>query len=193
MSSIIIPLIYQKFNLIQVTIFSNSDPATVIIQNENQNVLLNLGSKDNIRFQILPFLRSQGINKIELMTTKKDNYQQKSLDYFQKLNIITVESKNSYIQENNNNFWFKIGETKWLIINRNIMLDYQSNLDVLLWNQKAIDVDIIKQLKPQTVIFYSAINEAVLKDLSSHQIQLLSTKNNIIQWNPETGFQEYNN
>ena len=193
LSSIIIPLIYQKFNLIQVTIFSNSDPATVIIQNENQNALLNLGSKDNIRFQILPFLRSQGINKIELMTTKKDNYQQKSLDYFQKLNIITVESKNSYIQENNNNFWFKIGETKWLIINRDMMLDYQSNLDVLLWNQKAIDVDIIKQLKPQTVIFNSAINEQVLKDLSSHQIQLLSTKNNIIQWNPETGFQEYNN
>ena len=133
--SIIVPLIYQKLNLIQVTILSSSSPATVIIQNENQNSLLNLGNKENIRFQIIPFLRSQGINKIDLISSQKDSKKQKVFNYFQNLNIITSKTKNTYIQEKNHNFWFNIGQTKWLIINSNsnIMLDNEYTVDVLFF------------------------------------------------------------
>jgi competence protein ComEC len=192
--SIIVPLIYQKLNLVQITVFNNNYPSTVIIQNANQNALLNLGDKDSIRFQIIPFLRSQGINKIELISAQPDNEQQKSFNYFQGLNI-SNQGKTSYVQEKHNNFWFEVGNKRWLLMsnNSNITSNNETIADVLIGNHQEIDLNIIKQLRPETVITNSTINEQILTDFSSNQIQLLSTKNNIIQWNPQTGFKQYHN
>ena len=68
----------------------------------------------------------------------------------------------------------------------------------ILWmfsflNKEAIDLNIIKQIKPQTVITNSAINKQISEYCSTHKIQLLSSRNNTIQWNPQIGFQQYNN
>jgi competence protein ComEC len=62
--AILIPAIYRQSWLIQVTVFADSKPPTMLVQDQGQVGLVNSGGESTARYVILPFLRSQGINQI---------------------------------------------------------------------------------------------------------------------------------
>jgi competence protein ComEC len=189
--AVVIPLIEQKINLRQVTILNNSFPSTVIIQNKNKNGLINLVDKENVKFQIIPFLRNQGVNKIDLILTSQEKNQPKLLNYIE--NIPFLADNINEIKKVDNNFIFEINYKKWLIINnKNELLNNKNLADILIWNEKAIAIDIIEQIKPQIIITNSKIDEQIIDKLNNLNIQLLSTENNTIQWNNKLGFKQYN-
>ncbi len=193
--SVIIPLVSQKLNLVQVTLLSNSYTPTIIVQNHNQNTLINLGNKENIKFNVLPFLRSQGINQINLLLA--DEEQNKNIDgsILNRLNINQTNQQVNDIKTFNKNIWFNLDRQKWLIVNQNDhnLMEKNSDINVLIWNDKAINYELIKKFAPEIMITNLVIrNNKFLEYLLSHNIELLSTRNNTIQWQEKLGFRKYN-
>ncbi|VEP14550.1 ComEC/Rec2-related protein [Hyella patelloides LEGE 07179] len=75
----IIPLRYQQANLSQITILDTSNKPSIIIQNSGKVILINNTESKSIKYTILPFLASQGINKLDYLVMSlepRQNYQQ---------------------------------------------------------------------------------------------------------------------
>ena len=68
---ITIPIIYSHLNLVQVTVLATKSNPIIIIQDHGKTILIN-NSKirtTNIKYNLLPFLSNQGINKINYNIT----------------------------------------------------------------------------------------------------------------------------
>ena len=65
MTLIILPIVYNHFNLVQVTIFAAKQEQVIVIQDKGKVVLVNSGKVDTAKYTILPFLKEQGINQID--------------------------------------------------------------------------------------------------------------------------------
>ncbi len=66
---ILIPAWNLKVNLLQVTVLDSRSHPVVVIQDRGYVVLVNTGKPDMAQFSILPFLQSQGINRIDTAVT----------------------------------------------------------------------------------------------------------------------------
>ncbi|NEQ35425.1 MAG: DUF4131 domain-containing protein [Okeania sp. SIO3I5] len=62
---IIIPLWYSRTSVFQATILDSSSEPVFVVQDRGKVTLLNVGDENTARFTVLPFLRRQGINKID--------------------------------------------------------------------------------------------------------------------------------
>ncbi|OZH52206.1 competence protein [Hydrocoleum sp. CS-953] len=62
---IIIPLWYTRTSVFQATILNSSSEPVFVIQDRGKVILVNVGDENTARFTVLPFLRQQGINKID--------------------------------------------------------------------------------------------------------------------------------
>ncbi|MEM8605004.1 MAG: ComEC/Rec2 family competence protein, partial [Cyanobacteria bacterium P01_H01_bin.121] len=61
---ILIPAWYRQSLLVQTTIFANTEPPTMLVQDQGTIGLINSGGETTARYVVLPFLRHQGINEI---------------------------------------------------------------------------------------------------------------------------------
>ncbi len=62
---IIVPLWYTRTSAFQVTILDTSSEPVFVIQDRGKVALVNAGDENTAKFIILPFLRQQGVNKID--------------------------------------------------------------------------------------------------------------------------------
>ncbi|NES03051.1 MAG: DUF4131 domain-containing protein [Okeania sp. SIO2F4] len=62
---IVIPLWYTWTSVVQATILDSSSEPVFVIQDRGKVILVNVGDENTARFTVLPFLRQQGINKID--------------------------------------------------------------------------------------------------------------------------------
>ncbi|MEM8605365.1 MAG: ComEC/Rec2 family competence protein, partial [Cyanobacteria bacterium P01_H01_bin.121] len=62
---ILIPAWYRQSLLIQTTVFANTKPPTMLVQDQGTIGLINSGGETSARYVVLPFLRHQGINQID--------------------------------------------------------------------------------------------------------------------------------
>ncbi|MGD1702439.1 ComEC/Rec2 family competence protein [Dapis sp. BLCC M229] len=62
---IVIPLWYTWTSVVQATILDSSSEPVLVIQDRGKVILVNVGDENTARFTVLPFLRQQGINKID--------------------------------------------------------------------------------------------------------------------------------
>ncbi len=65
MSLVILPIIYNHFNLVQVTVLAAKQEQVIVIQDKGKVILVNSGQVDTAKYTILPFLKEQGINQID--------------------------------------------------------------------------------------------------------------------------------
>jgi competence protein ComEC len=63
---ILIPLWHTTNNLFRVTLLASGQEPVVVIQNKGKVILINSGQEETGNLTILPFLKQQGINKIDL-------------------------------------------------------------------------------------------------------------------------------
>jgi len=63
---VIVPLGYQQGTLVQVTVLATDAEPVVAIQDRGKVTLINCGDGDTVSYTVLPFLRSQGANQINL-------------------------------------------------------------------------------------------------------------------------------
>ncbi len=62
---IVFPLRYAQLNQQQVTVLATSGSSVLIWQDHHTTGIINSGSEADVRFTILPFLRQQGINRLD--------------------------------------------------------------------------------------------------------------------------------
>ena len=66
MAIVVIPNIYNNWSLFKISILEANNEPIVVIQDQGEVVLINSGKNQNIvKYNIIPFLVSQGINKID--------------------------------------------------------------------------------------------------------------------------------
>ncbi|BAQ63666.1 ComEC/Rec2 family competence protein [Geminocystis sp. NIES-3709] len=196
-----IPLIYQKFTLQQLTIMTTRDKPVIVIQNRGKNAIINLNDKNNVLFNLLGFLKSQGINNLELVLVNNNTSNQLALKVLQK--YISIESViyptqktiNSLqiIDKNNNYIYFQLFNSSWLLLQetKNIIFPETIKTDIII-SPNNLKITQILKLKPKVLITnLSTLNKKNLEDLSINNIKILSWHNGAIQWQPETGFINY--
>lgn len=180
-----LPLIYQKLNLIQVTVIDSRFKPVVIIQNRGHVALINLGDKSNVYFNLVPFLKSQGVNNVELVLSNEKN-NNRSLAVLNK--YLSVENINDYqlnkieairIIENNKNYvFFQVKDKSFLVINDKIEeLSIGNFIDFVIVTQKSFDYNLLADLK---VDFLLVKNPDLLPQLD--KVKVLPMKNNFLQW-----------
>lgn len=64
-SLVILPIIYSRLTLIQVTVLNGKSAPTIVIQDRGTVTLVNSGDATNAKYTIVPFLAQQGINYID--------------------------------------------------------------------------------------------------------------------------------
>jgi competence protein ComEC len=69
LSVIIVPAWQVRKNTLQVTVFDTRSTPILVIRDRDQVLLVNSGDEETIQFSLLPFLNSQGINKINAALT----------------------------------------------------------------------------------------------------------------------------
>ncbi len=63
---VVTPIVYTRAQLSQVTVLATNKEPVIVIQDQGKVVLINSGQANTARFSVLPFLRQQGVNQIDL-------------------------------------------------------------------------------------------------------------------------------
>lgn len=66
---IVLPAWHANKNLLQVTVLDTRSLPVLVMRDRARSILVNSGDEDTLRFSIVPFLQSQGINKIKTALT----------------------------------------------------------------------------------------------------------------------------
>lgn len=195
LSLVIIPLAYQKLTLVQVTIMDTGQNYTIIIQNKNSAIALNLGDKNNVNFNVIPFLKSQGVNEISLWEDYGESSssvnvlnREVKVKYFdfktsEKYNLLSmIDAENKIIQAD-----FE-GEN-WLIIKGNLakksLQNQISPIKAVFISQKNINDSEIQQINPSYLLRrYPPENDKKNNKFSENNTEVILTRNKIIQWQP---------
>ena len=198
----ITPLIYYQHNLQQVTILDDRFATpNIIIQNQRNNTLINLNSKDNLNYDILPFLRSQGINVLDtiVIDNKEDKILLEKLSQTTKIKNINQFTRKYSPELKEDNLLFTLNNKKWLIIRKSKIqmedfIGIETPIDILVWFDRYPNLETIKKINPQVIITRKKIeNRATTNYLSQQNIKVMTTTNKTIQWQPEKNFTVYSN
>lgn len=200
----ILPLIYQKLNLVQITVMASRKQPVIIVQNQTNHAVINLNDKNNVRFNIVAFLRNQGINSLDLVLIPYDASNKNALnllrEYINVKNISWLEKNTvktiQMIAKTPNYFQFKFADKIWLLVinNQDIDLSNIVDTDILIWDGKTLNIQQLKQIKMKKAIANrDKINQEILAYLESNNIEIFPLEKGAIQWQPNTGFKIFNN
>ncbi|WP_036487898.1 ComEC/Rec2 family competence protein [Myxosarcina sp. GI1] len=73
---IIVPISYERLNLVRVTVLSAKQEQIVVIKDKDKVILINSGSENTAKYTVLNFLTQQGINQIDygIALDRKSNF-----------------------------------------------------------------------------------------------------------------------
>lgn len=188
---IIVPLHYQKANLLQVTVLHTDTIPTVLIQDRGKVILVNSSKAQDIQYTILPFLASQGVNHLDYVMLNLQQIQNNQ-DGLQKLqsrikinqlfvydefnkNYVTEQEKINIPRENNSTI-----KTDSLLIQTT---DNSQALQLTVNNQQWLLTDTLSSLKTKSsdktnVLLWlgESLNEEVIKHFSGQVAIALSAQ-----------------
>jgi competence protein ComEC len=211
---IIIPLHYQQANLLQVTVLNTNNPATVVIQDRGQVILINSGVAKDIKYNILPFLASQGLNRLDyvIVNPQQTGHNNSNLKILQsKIKIdklfcfgdrkslsetipvvdnspITTNSLTINSIDNSNALQLTIDRQKWLIADRSSSLQTVASKtqNVLLWLGQDLNDEILNAFSGKVAIAKARQPSTTINERS---LQIYTTDaQGTISWTPTTGF-----
>jgi competence protein ComEC len=162
---IFMPAIYRYFNLQQMTVLTDDRQPIIIIQDRGNIGLIAGGNETTARYTILPFLTSEGINKIDYgitLNSQPDN--RKMWSYIgDNLTVKKIFSNDTSELENSE----KIGRDRTLSIGAVIIKLLDDRIDLLylqIANQKCLLLSDIKDyislnnftLPTDTILLFNA-------------------------------------
>jgi competence protein ComEC len=211
---IIIPLRYQQANLLQVTVLNTNNSATVVIQDRGQVILINSGEAKDIKYTIMPFLASQGLNRLNyvIVNSQQIGNNNSNLKILQsKIKIdklifygdrellqgtipvvnnspVTTNSLAIHSIDNSNALQLTINHQQWLITDRISSLQTITSeaQNVLLWLGQDLNDEILKAFSGQVAIAKARQSSTAVNKRS---LQIYTTDSQgIVSWTPKTGF-----
>lgn len=180
---IIFPLIYQKLTLIQITVIDNPYQPTIVIQNKSNTALINLGDKDNVYFTILPFLRSEGINSLELVIDNRNHESSNILTKYLSVKNINQFHQNKInsikiIDVNPHYIYFTLKNKSFLVVQKQIdSLKQYNNFDYVIVTANNVSYDFLENIN-----FHSIISKNTKLKTNLENVKVLPINNNFIQW-----------
>ena len=207
---ITISIIYNHLNLIQVSILATKPTPIVIIQDCGKVVIINNHNQSsNIKYNLLPFLSKQGINKIDynitfndilplsqfttnlepnLLTNTEQNWHQLTPNKI----IIANSTKLSAIAQNIPALQIEINNSRWLLVidptteNLSFLKKYiqQHDISTLLWWDNNLESSWLNSLDLQTAV----VSEGNLNPNNHPATVHVLSKDGAIIWKPDSGF-----
>lgn len=194
---IIVPIWYKNHSLLQVTIFQTKQPS-IMIQNQGEHILITEANADNLVYTILPFLKQEGINKINTLVNLSpqfswQNYDlmiEKNLNLNQDQVITSLPLTLDFFKEKM--LKLTVNQETWLLLfEADANLIFNEPVQVLVWWGKEINLQLLEKLKPHRAIAVtSELNQSIQNYLIKQQTKLYITQQDgAIQWQEKTGFQ----
>ncbi len=212
LSLITIPIIYSHLNLIQVTILATKPTPIIIIQDRGKVIVINNDKEGvaNIKYNLLPFLSNQGINKIDYnitfepelpsgkfatnlklnsLTNTKQTWHPLNLN-----NIITSSStKISAISKDIPALEIGINNSYWLLVTNltsehlSFIKQYiqQRDISTLLWWDNNLEPSWLNSLDLQTAI----VSDANFNPNNPLAAVYILSRDGAIIWKPNSGFE----
>ncbi len=208
---IVVYLRFQQFNLVRVTILDNDDRPAIVIQDRGQVILVNNSDSKIVRYTIVPFLASQGINQIDYLivlgqqqlrsnlSILKSQIAIKRLAIYDESNLNSLSIPTKITQEfnptittnsltinkvDNHTLQLKINNEQWLLTDRLSLETTQlTKYHVLLWLGKELEAEAIEAFSG--IAIANNWQETIL----DKSLQLYATdRHGTIIWQPQTGF-----
>ncbi|MBF2021628.1 MAG: ComEC/Rec2 family competence protein [Hydrococcus sp. C42_A2020_068] len=216
---IVVPIRYNRLNLLQVSVFATKQEPVLIIQEQEKVILINSGDLSTAKYTIIPFLNRQGINQIDCAVdftsgvNRIDGWSEieKTLPIKRflsdrpipqiKYQLLSVGNKISIgsieIQSINNALQLQIQKQTWLLVtesheDRTNLAMLPKTVSVLLWSGKSLGKEWLDLVKPEVAIAVSpTLSQQTRQQLQQRGIQLYWTgRDGAIQWRREGGFQK---
>ncbi len=183
-SLIAIPLIYNNFNLTQVTVLAAQNEPIIVIQNQGKFALISNDNPQNQKYIIQPFLAQQGINNLDI----KINLENITQTQFTLNSDVNIAIFDNYLQLN-------IKDQTWLLFdkhltnNTDLLLPKNTNPQVILWSGNTA-LKWLNLAKPQVAIASTNyLPDSVKQTLEKANLKLYITgKDGAIQWREKQGF-----
>jgi len=208
---ITIPILYSHLNLVQVTILATKPNPILVIQDRGKVIVINDNKirATNIKYNLLPFLSNQGINKINYNITFNTELNSRTFaknikptslinteptwQEFNPNNFLTASStKVSAISKDISALEIEIQNQNWLLIANStaehisFIEQYiqQHDISTLLWWDKNLEISWLNSLDIQT---------AIVSDVKFNSNDVLITvyrinRDGAIIWKPDSGF-----
>jgi competence protein ComEC len=202
---VLIPIIYHSLTVTQVTILATKSDPVIIIQNRGQTLLVNGNDPDTINYTILPFLRQQGINRIQgAIALQSDQWSviEENLPIDTKI-ALTASPKVLFgaielqsLDPDNKVVQLKVNETIWLWLNHPgeaVRLPDPIPPLALIWKGKHLASQWLEIVKPRVAIAIApSLSRSTRKYLKNARIEHYWTgREGAIQWTPQRGFQPF--
>ena len=208
---LIISLRWQQSNLVRITIFDTSESPAIVIQDRGTVILINSGNSQTVKYTILPFLASQGINQINywiafgqqidnlsfikssiaidsliIYSTNDSNKLVNKTELAFELNpTINTESLTIAKINHQNAIQLKINNERWLLTDSLSSLKtlQLERYEVLLWLSQELDDRTVREF--EGIAIANRIEGAKL----ARSLKLYATdRYGTIIWQPQTGF-----
>ncbi|TAE59696.1 MAG: ComEC/Rec2 family competence protein [Nostocales cyanobacterium] len=113
---VVVPVWYSTNNLLRITLLATDNEPILVIQDRGKVTLINSGSEGTGRFTILPFLKQQGVNQIDLAISS-DFFANENDAWLEVVNDLPIKSFYAYSAQLEKNLEIqaiqnKIGEYK---------------------------------------------------------------------------------
>ena len=211
LSLITISIIYSHLNLIQVTILATKPTPIIIIQDRGKVIVINNDKEGvaNIKYNLLPFLSNQGINKIDYNITFEPELPSGKFAINLKLNSLT-NTKQTWHPLNLNNIITSsstkisaiskdipaleigINNSYWLLVTNltsehlSFIKQYiqQRDISTLLWWDNNLEPSWLNSLDLQTAI----VSDANFNPNNPLAAVYIISRDGAIFWKPHSGF-----
>ncbi|BAW95794.1 competence protein [[Synechococcus] sp. NIES-970] len=205
----IVLLIYRHFNTTQVTIFSDRQTPVIVAQARGKTVVINGGSSGFWDYNLVPFLRRNGISQIEALVnfTATDQELPETPQTFPIQQSFTLEPETNpeaialrtlepqrigaidlqLLQENVHLLEIRLqGQSFYLLAKQNPEADFiaQWNPGILIAQPSDLDAKIWQTLRPQRAI---AIGSPQGHFLAPNAIVHWTATEGTLQWTPQRG------
>lgn len=204
---IMCPLLQLWLGLVQVTVLAANGGQAIVVQDRGQVALLGDVTPRNLRFTVEPFLRQQGINRLDWVLTPGDTSPLARSLSADKLVSLEGELRednplalgNGELRLLNSNppiLMLELLEHRWLILPQSLPLDEDISIavpqpvDVLLWSGQPLASQWLDAWQPRTAIATAReIDEEVRELMAGRQIEFYWTgRDGALQWTPQEGF-----
>lgn len=175
-SLVVIPFWHSANTLFRITVLATGAEPVIVIQDRGTVTLINSGNEGTGRFTILPFLRQQGINKIDWAIASNLRYED-SNSWLELLQVLPI--KNFYEYSSNLNASITTQTIQQLVQQRQGV--YQSLTAGQTINTGLVMAQFINEQSPILQLQIQGQNWLLLGNIKPQEIETLVKEGNLLR------------
>ncbi|MGC9503022.1 ComEC/Rec2 family competence protein [Baaleninema sp.] len=213
MAIVVVPAVGEKANLRRVTVLATREQPSMVLQQGWKTMLVHGGDEDNTRYAVLPFLRSEGVNQLEMVVAMSDGegwdllgemlpetgvygLEGGEFEEFENIRVEKFEMKSVLSQSGmlrlsgGGETWAILGDATREEQERLLASGELSAVSVVCFWGRSLDVRLLEVLNPSIAILASDINDAAKAKFEEMGVSVFRLDvDGAIQWTPNREFE----